>query len=113
MPLTNDHWMPLARETYRGPPSGMSWTISSSWQAIVRGIEDGHVRGQPGCQSAAVGNAEDLRWRRRDEADGGLERQRLALADPVAEELARLAGLRELGDVGAGVGQTQHRASDA
>src|SRR5262249_12635602 len=30
VPLTTDHWMPLARDTYRGPPSGMSLTISSS-----------------------------------------------------------------------------------
>src|SRR5882724_5180817 len=64
-------------------------------------VEDRDVRREPGGEAPAVGDAEDLRRGSRDEAHRGLERQGLALAHPVAEELARLARLRKLGDVGA------------
>ena len=74
----------------------MSWTISSSWQAMVLGSKTVMSAASPGASRPRSGMPKISAGRARDEAHRGLERQGLALAHPVAEELARLARLREL-----------------
>ena len=67
-------------------------------------------RRKPSCTQAALGDAERLVRVAGEAPDGVLERQRLALADPVAEQVGRVAGVAELAGVGAGVGQAEQGA---
>src|SRR5262245_2834164 len=72
-------------------------------RADSRGIEARDVRRGAGDEAAAIGNAVDVRGHRGQPVNGLLERQEAALAHPVAEQVRRVAGVAQDGDVRARV----------
>ena len=73
-------------------------------------IEDGDVGERAGAKHATVREAEEIGGLLRQLVDCAFERQHLALAYPVAEEVGGQRGVAQLTDVRARIGQAERAA---
>ena len=92
---------------YRPAPPGKSYTYSGCGRVMLSKSMTFTSAKLPVDEAAPLSDPEQVGGVGRQASDPLLDAPALAFADPVGEEERRLAGIHDLADVGAGIGEAE------